>query len=72
MSDERVRCERCGDVIGVYEPIVLLVDGEPLVSSRAALRCAAVDGPRFHRDCYALRPCADESQCVASLRAVSA
>ncbi|HEV2975324.1 MAG TPA: hypothetical protein VGX69_10085 [Solirubrobacteraceae bacterium] len=47
------RCDRCGEVIGVYEPLVLLVDGEPVHSSRAAEHWDSLDGPRFHEACFA-------------------
>ena len=30
------RCEWCGDVIGVYEPLVHVIDGEARRTSRAA------------------------------------
>ena len=53
---EALRCRRCGDVIGVYEPLILLVDGAALETSRAAAR----EGPPltvecYHRDCFGVR-----------------
>lgn len=32
----RMRCHQCGDVIGVYEPLVLLSDGDRRETSLAA------------------------------------
>ena len=46
-------CDRCGDVIGIYEPTVV-VDGEPRETSRAAEPdLGERPGPRYHRACYA-------------------
>jgi hypothetical protein len=48
------RCRRCRDVIGVYEPLVLLVDGGLRETSRAAdPDVTALDGDLYHRSCYA-------------------
>ncbi|HEU4977107.1 MAG TPA: hypothetical protein VFT50_18610 [Baekduia sp.] len=48
------RCARCGDVIGVYEPAVLLVEGEPHATSIAAEAPARHrDGAWLHRGCFA-------------------
>jgi hypothetical protein len=41
-----VRCIQCGEVIGVYEPLVALVDGQPRLGSRAQSRGFEI------RDCY--------------------
>lgn len=47
------RCAWCGDVVGVYEPMVFVIDDEPLHSSLAARPDLAVTGAtRYHRDCY--------------------
>ena len=52
----KLTCDHCGEVIGVYEPMVAIVDGEAHETSRAAERpVAAVPGLRYHRDCYAER-----------------
>lgn len=49
-------CDYCGEVIGVYEPIVVIVDGEVQETSRAAEQVVtAVRALRYHRDCYAQR-----------------
>jgi hypothetical protein len=55
-SREGVTCRHCGDVIGVYEPMVLLHDGEALLTSRAAVDEALVhDAPRYHESCFCAR-----------------
>ncbi len=51
MNNE-VRCDHCGEVIGVYEPLVVIVDGEALHTSRAAAADPLGDGPRFHGICF--------------------
>jgi hypothetical protein len=54
--EEPMRCTHCGDVIGVYEPLVALTEGRTLETSLAA---GTIRGERnagcYHRDCYALR-----------------
>jgi hypothetical protein len=46
-------CSHCGDAIGVYEPLVAVVDGRPLETSRAAEpRAGEAAVPCFHRGCY--------------------
>jgi hypothetical protein len=52
MSD-RLRCRHCGDVIGVYEPMITFVEGCARESSRLAEPLAgALDGRCYHRSCY--------------------
>ena len=51
--DEAIRCEHCGDVIGVYEPMVVVVDGRPVNGSRATIDVEPDGPPRFHGACYA-------------------
>jgi hypothetical protein len=48
-----LRCELCGEVIGVYEPLVRLLDGRAHESSRA-LEPVSSDrgGGHYHRACY--------------------
>ena len=52
----KVLCDLCGKIIGVYEPMVVLVNGELHETSRAA---GAVTGlqvaERYHRACHAER-----------------
>jgi len=54
----RLRCERCGDVIGVYEPMVLvsLEGGWSLRTSLVATPDAAARGLAYHPDCHASAP----------------
>ncbi|HXW58123.1 MAG TPA: hypothetical protein VEJ23_01465 [Solirubrobacteraceae bacterium] len=48
----KIRCRHCGDVIGVYEPMIALVGGEAVRTSIAAdARTGAEDC--FHDACYA-------------------
>ena len=52
-SDEKLRCALCGDVIGVYEPAVIVVDG---VAHATALATSPdtllLDGAHvYHRAC---------------------
>lgn len=55
MPMERItRCRRCGDVIGAYEPTVVLEDGRARVTSRArAENPAELTGECYHSACYA-------------------
>jgi hypothetical protein len=60
-----LRCARCGAVIGVYEPLVRIVDGIARKTSRAAEPDVAEGSAVcFHAACYdrdvtnALRPTA--------------
>lgn len=49
---ERFLCEACGDVIGVYEPLVMLTVEDERATSRAAEpELHASDGAYFHRGC---------------------
>jgi peptide subunit release factor RF-3 len=51
---EAVRCAHCGDVIGVYEPIVVRTGEQVHESSRAAEPDVADHGAElYHRDCFA-------------------
>jgi len=55
----RPHCDHCGDVIGVYEPLVLVSTGKPNETSLAAnpdLSCAEAC---YHVACYALRSTPD-------------
>ena len=53
MTGARLTCDQCGNVIGVYEPIVVIADGEVHETSRAAVpELASVPGLRYHRECY--------------------
>jgi hypothetical protein len=53
--DHTSRCARCGEVIGVYEPLVVVEGGGPRDSSLAAE--PALSGARselYHRGCHAV------------------
>ncbi len=46
-------CARCGDVIGVYEPVVVSELGVARETSRAAEPgIPSARGELYHRDCY--------------------
>lgn len=47
-----IRCQHCGEVIGVYEPMVVVVDGEPLHGSRATIDADVAGLPHFHGECF--------------------
>ncbi|HST33727.1 MAG TPA: hypothetical protein VLJ80_09450 [Solirubrobacteraceae bacterium] len=62
-SHEGAKCRRCRDVIGVYEPMVVLLDGEALLTSRAvADRDLPHDARRYHEACFALSEAADAAE----------
>ncbi len=51
--DGRLRCRLCGDVIGVYESLVVLLGGHPLRTSLAAEpSLASAVGDAYHGSCY--------------------
>jgi hypothetical protein len=50
---EPLRCVRCGDVIGVYEPLVALARGRARETSVVAEAMPADrDADYYHRACY--------------------
>jgi hypothetical protein len=50
---EALRCRHCGEVIGVYEPLVMLVEGRIHETSRARDPGAAEGlGDHYHRGCH--------------------
>lgn len=52
----KLTCDYCGQVIGVYEPMVVIAAGHARETSRAAEQvAAAAPRPHYHRDCYAER-----------------
>jgi hypothetical protein len=55
------RCERCGEVIGVYEPLIYAHANGVHQSSRAADPglAASATGSLYHAACYAPSPGAD-------------
>jgi hypothetical protein len=46
------RCAHCGDVIGVYEPLVMPVGRDVLQTSYAAQPDLPSHGEYYHGDCY--------------------
>ncbi|MGD0455392.1 MAG: hypothetical protein ABSB69_17535 [Solirubrobacteraceae bacterium] len=54
-AEEPLRCRHCGDVIGVYEPLVALAEGRVCETSLAATAdCVDPDAICYHRACYVL------------------
>jgi hypothetical protein len=52
--DQRLRCARCGDVIGVYEPLVVIAPHGPRQASCAAEpELVRAREEVFHRACHA-------------------
>jgi hypothetical protein len=52
--DAMLRCAHCGDVIGVYEPLVVVGEhGERRTSRAAEPRLSRERGRFYHLDCYA-------------------
>lgn len=53
LSEGPPRCARCGDVMGVYEPLIHVADERVRRTSRAAEPdvCRA-DGVCYHASCY--------------------
>jgi hypothetical protein len=48
-----LRCQDCEDVIGVYEPMIVLVHGQARSTSRAAEKDTGVlVGACYHHACY--------------------
>ena len=54
-SPARVCCDRCGEVLGVYEPLILAAGGRVRETSRAAEQSLPLVGATYyHRACYYL------------------
>jgi hypothetical protein len=52
--DGTLRCHHCKDVIGAYEPMIVLAGGDARTTSRAAARDGGKPvGECYHRACYA-------------------
>lgn len=52
-AGEALRCEHCGDLIGVYEPLVVCIKGVARTTSRAAEPdLEAAGATHYHRACY--------------------
>jgi hypothetical protein len=54
---EPLRCQHCGDLIGVYEPLIVLHDDRVRETSQAAehLLGSIPDAVCFHRACFERR-----------------
>ncbi|HEY1689527.1 MAG TPA: hypothetical protein VGF95_11770 [Solirubrobacteraceae bacterium] len=53
----RLRCEHCGEVIGIYEPLVIVEGSAARQTSRAAEPLLAREhGPCYHCACHLARP----------------
>jgi len=53
---EPLRCVHCQELIGIYEPMVVVADGVPVRTSGAALSGdELLAGEHFHSDCFADR-----------------
>ena len=51
--DGTLRCRHCGDVIGVYEPMIVLCNGHARRTSRAAEPDVGEElGEYYHHACY--------------------
>jgi hypothetical protein len=49
----RLTCNHCGEVIGVYESIVVMCGGQPRETSRAMEPTVGSDpGELYHQACY--------------------
>jgi hypothetical protein len=54
--DKKLRCARCGDVIGAYEPLVVLRHGRAFDTSKAELADGIPPGECYHHACYTHAP----------------
>jgi hypothetical protein len=52
MSNEIPRCRHCGDVIGVYEPMIVLDEGQARKTSRAVEATPGPLGECYHNECF--------------------
>jgi hypothetical protein len=53
LVDQALRCSRCGDVIGIYEPIIVVEAHEHRQTSAAAEpQVSRHRGEHYHRACY--------------------
>lgn len=49
----QMTCDRCEEIIGVYEPMIVKTGDEAFRTSQAADPLLALESrERFHRDCY--------------------
>ncbi len=58
----RVTCDHCAEVIGVYEPAIVVIDGQVRETSRASEPMVRWGpGERYHSSCYLERVSAGAS-----------
>ncbi|MGO9489019.1 MAG: hypothetical protein ACLQBB_08360 [Solirubrobacteraceae bacterium] len=50
--DDPPRCRVCGDPIGMYEPLVVLAEGETRETSRLEEPGGRPAGDLYHRSCF--------------------
>lgn len=74
-GERRLRCARCGDVIGIYEPLIVVSGDRVRETSLAAEPELPLAGAEhYHRACYAGSPPArhdDEQAAVVPIKARS-
>jgi hypothetical protein len=60
--NEALRCQTCGEVIGFYEPMIVLTDNGAHETSRAAHpSLQSSDGEHYHGSCYLLQHGEDQA-----------
>lgn len=53
---EQWHCARCGELIGAYEPMIVVENGRARRSSRTAeLRAGRLASEHYHEACYILK-----------------
>jgi hypothetical protein len=53
LRSSKLRCDACGEVIGVYEPMVVVSEGEARETSRTAeAAIGSQPGQHYHRACF--------------------
>lgn len=52
MFNEIPRCRHCGEVIGVYEPMIVLDGGQARKTSRAVEAATGPFGECYHQECF--------------------
>ena len=54
MSGKQLLCHECNEVIGVYEPLIMMLDGQIVETSRAGMDCThSQHTASYHRSCFA-------------------
>jgi hypothetical protein len=55
-GEKRLLCRHCGEVIGVYEPMVVLAHDGPVYTSPASSSELPRAALSFHAECFSLHP----------------